>query len=92
MKMTVITDKDGKIVGTAREGDPNKPEAGIGGPLAGPDQSIHVIDLPKDLETFDDASELHRRIESYVTGGKKKEAAQVRGEAGQRAREPRGKL
>ena len=33
MKMTVITGKDGTIVGTAREGETNKPEAGVGGPL-----------------------------------------------------------
>ena len=72
MKMTVITGKDGKIVGTAREGDPNKPEAGIGGPLAGPDQSLHAIDLPKDLEGITDAAELHRKVEAYVAGGKKK--------------------
>ena len=72
MKMTVITDKDGTIVGTAREGDPNKPEAGAGGPLAGPDQSIHVIDLPNDLENVADASELHRRIKSHVAGQQKK--------------------
>jgi hypothetical protein len=72
MKMTVITGKDGTIVGTAREGDANKPEAGIGGPLAGPDQSIHVIDLPKQLENVADASELHRGIKTYVAGQQKK--------------------
>jgi len=72
MKMTVITGKDGTIVGTAREGDANKPEAGVGGPLAGPDQSIHVIDLPKQLENVADASELHRGIKTYVAGQQKK--------------------
>jgi len=71
MKITVVTGKDGKIVGTAREADSDKPEAGIGGPLAGPDQSMQTIDLPKELESVTDASELHRRIESYVTGKKK---------------------
>ena len=72
MKMTVITGKDGTIVGTAREGDPNKPEAGVGGPVAGPDQSIYVIDLPKELESVDDASELHRKIKAHLAAQKNK--------------------
>jgi hypothetical protein len=72
LKVTVITGKDGTIVGTAREADATKPEAGVGGPLAGPEQSIHVIDLPKELERVADASELHRGIKAYVGGKQKK--------------------
>ena len=49
--------------------DQNAPEITPGG--AG-DQSIHVIDLPKELENVADASELHRGIKTYVAGHQKK--------------------
>ena len=55
MKITVVTDRDGKIVGTAHHGHTSKPEAGDGGPIAGPGQSTHVIDLPRELEGVEDA-------------------------------------
>src|SRR5262245_20915798 len=61
MKITVVTGKGGKIIGTALHapsGDPaigqgspvagqGSPVAGQGGPVAGPGQSVHVIDLPR---------------------------------------------
>jgi hypothetical protein len=46
MKITVITDQTGKIVGTAHHGIKSSPGAGDGGPVAGPHQKVHVIDLP----------------------------------------------
>ena len=46
MKITVITDQTGKIVGTAHHGIKSSPGAGDGGPVAGPYQKVHVIDLP----------------------------------------------
>ena len=66
MKITVVTGKGGKIVGTAHHGQATKPEAGDGGPIAGPDQHVHVIDLPHDLERVEDATELHRQIKGHV--------------------------
>jgi len=66
MKITVITSQDGKIVGTARRGTATKPEAGDGGPVAGPGQSVHVIDLPHELEGVEDAGELHRRLKGHI--------------------------
>ena len=64
MKLTVITGKGGKIEGVAHQAK-GKPEAGDGGPIAGPGQSVHMIDLPKELENVTDADELHRKLKSH---------------------------
>jgi hypothetical protein len=66
MKMTVITDKAGKIVGTARLGVEAQPGAGAGGPVAGPEQTVRVIDVPAELESVEDAGELHRRLQALL--------------------------
>ena len=71
MKITVITGKAGKIVGTYRPAPSAKPEVGTGGPIAGPGQAVHVIDLPKELENVG-ADELHRGLKSHVGAAKKK--------------------
>jgi len=66
MQITVVTGKAGKILGTAHHGQAAKPEAGDGGPIAGPGQSVHVIDLPHELERVEDAGELHRHLKGHV--------------------------
>jgi hypothetical protein len=66
MKVTVVTGSDGKIIGTARQPEQDKPDAGNGGPVAGQGQSVHVIDLPGELEGITDAEELHRRLATHV--------------------------
>jgi hypothetical protein len=66
MKMTVITDNAGKIVGTARHGDKSQPGAGAGGPVAGPEQTVHVIDVPEELQNVEDAGELHTRLQALL--------------------------
>jgi len=71
MKITVITGRAGKIVGTYRPAPSAKPEVGTGGALAGPGQAVHVIDLPKELENVT-ADELHRRLKGHVSAAKKK--------------------
>ena len=66
MELTVITGQDGKVIGTAglvRNGDP---AAGSGGPIAGPGQSVRVINLPSEFESIKDPEELHRRLESFL--------------------------
>ena len=68
MKITVVTGQGGNIVGTAhhvRSGSGN-PAMGDGGPVAGPDQTVHVIDLPSELESIQDAEEFHRRLKPLV--------------------------
>jgi hypothetical protein len=66
MKITVITGKAGKIIGTFRPAPSAKPEVGTGGPIAGLGQSVHVIDLPKELENVKSADELHRGLKGLV--------------------------
>ena len=71
MKITVITGKAGKIIGTYRPAPSAKPEVGTGGPIAGPGQSVQVIDLPTELENVASAHDLHRGLKGHV-GAKKK--------------------
>jgi hypothetical protein len=65
VKITVITDKTGKVVGTAHS-IKSKPGAGDGGPVAGPDQTVRVIDLPAELEKVENAAELHRKLQNHL--------------------------
>jgi hypothetical protein len=67
MKITVITGTGGKVIATARHVETKKPEAGNGGFVAGRGQSVHVIELPKELEKIEDAGELHRRLKELVS-------------------------
>jgi hypothetical protein len=66
MKITVVIGQGGKIVGTAHHVRHGSPAVGDGGPVAGPGQSVHVIDLPSELETIKDAEELHRRLKPHI--------------------------
>jgi hypothetical protein len=66
MKVIVVTDQSGKIVGTAHDLRSGNPTSGDGGPVAGPGQSVRVIDVPSELEGVKDAEELHRKLESHV--------------------------
>jgi hypothetical protein len=72
MKILVITGKGEKIIGTAHQVDHVKnPEAGNGGPMAGPRQTAHVIDLPHELEKVESAEELHRGLKKHVRSQRK---------------------
>ena len=64
MKLTVITGRGGKIVGTAQADV--KPVVGAGGPVSGSGQKVQVIDLPRDLERITDAKELHQRLKAHL--------------------------
>lgn len=66
MKITVITDDLGNIVGTAGKPASTKPDAGTGGPVAGPGQSIRHIDLPKELSGVTDVAELHQKLARHL--------------------------
>lgn len=70
MKLTVITGKAGKIIGTYRPAATSKPEVGTGGPIAGPSQAVRTIDLPKELENVG-ADDLHRQLKRHVGATKK---------------------
>ncbi len=77
MKITVITGRGGKIIGTARHVERSESAAGSGGPVAGPRQSIHVIDLPQELEKLNNPEELHRRLKEHI-GSKAKSRGTAR--------------
>ena len=66
MKMTVIADKDGNILGTYRQ--PTQVPKGY--PIfqihGGPDHSVHELDLPKEFEQITSADELHRRLGDHL--------------------------
>ncbi|MCV7413090.1 hypothetical protein [Mycobacterium florentinum] len=66
MKITVITDERGNIVGTAGKRASTKPEAGTGGPIAGPGQSVREIELPKELVGVEDAAELYPKLQEHL--------------------------
>jgi hypothetical protein len=66
MKLTVITDERGNIVGTAGQGKTSKPEAGTGGPVAGPGQSLHEIEVPNELHSVEDVTERHRKLLDHL--------------------------
>ena len=66
MKLTVITGRGGKIVGTAQADVKPVVGAGAGGPVSGSGQKVQVIDLPRDLERITDAKELHQRLKAHL--------------------------
>ena len=67
MKITVITDAKGDVIGTARfpksksEHDPVfKPDAKSG-------QKVYEIELPSHLEKVESAEELHKEVKKHIT-------------------------
>lgn len=64
MKITVVTDQSGKVLGTARD----RPADGqpVARPIAGPGQSIHELDLPSHLEAVESADALHSALERLL--------------------------
>jgi hypothetical protein len=66
MKMMVVTDKSGKVVATYRP--PEKPAKAD--PVfqfhAGPDQSVHELELPAEYGQIESAEELRQRIAEHM--------------------------
>jgi hypothetical protein len=66
MKVTVITDKSGKVISTymhpERPGK-NDPTLRISG---GRDHTTHELDVPAEYEKIQSADELHRRIAEHI--------------------------
>jgi hypothetical protein len=66
MKITVIADKNGHILGTYRQPaqvPKGYPTFQIHG---APDHTVHELDLPADLEKIASAEELHRRLSEHL--------------------------
>ncbi len=69
MKITVITDSKGQIIGTARFPERKSEQDPVFKPVARKGQVIHEIDLPKELEEKVSAEELHKGLEKHVPKG-----------------------
>ena len=74
MKLTVITDKDGAIVG-AMQGhvevpDPDRPSQSTkefrAGLAAGPGQRLHQVEAPDELGKIADPNEFGRRLTEFM--------------------------
>jgi hypothetical protein len=73
MKMTVILE-DGKLVGATYGAHPQPsitegPQADTGwraGPLAGPGQELHVIDVTDEIMQITSAGDFHAKLESEL--------------------------
>ena len=72
MKITVITDRRGKVIGTA--GQSRQGEAGAGGPIPGPGEKAHDMELPSALKNIKLPDELHRALEKHLRSARKSSA------------------
>jgi hypothetical protein len=65
MKMTVITDSGGNIVGTAHfvgdKGAPNHARL-----HASPGYTLHELEVPEDLTRMKSAAELHEKLHEHL--------------------------
>ena len=61
----MITDDRSNIVGTAGKRASTNPEAGTGGPIVGPGQSVREIELPKELVGVEDIVELYPKLQEH---------------------------
>jgi hypothetical protein len=66
MKITVIADKDGHVVGTYRHPAQVHQDAPTLRIHGGPGHSVHELDLPAELENEASADELHRRLGEHL--------------------------
>lgn len=63
MRLTIVSDKTGKIISLTRPGDVGDTISGImkAGIVAVKGQTVHEIDIPKELEKTD-LLEIHKRF------------------------------
>ena len=66
MKITVITDQEGRILGTARQMRPSHEGQAAAGLIAGPGQTIRDIELPRQLEEIESPEALHAALEEHL--------------------------
>lgn len=65
MMIYVITDPDGKIVGTIRPLE-SKSGFSLAPPIPEPGQRVHELQLPSELEQISDPYELHRKLSELM--------------------------
>jgi hypothetical protein len=74
VKMTIVTRKDGRIIG-AVYGHALEPD---GAERPGGDQELHVLDVPDEVLRAQTATELHDRLEAHFRRTVKKPAKKSR--------------
>jgi hypothetical protein len=67
MKLFVLTDKRGKVTGTARMTESQYADTPFGGcPMADEEHRVHEITLPPELHHIRSADELHREVSKLI--------------------------
>jgi hypothetical protein len=78
MKMTVVTAKDGTIV-AAHHGEMHRPDTNTvtqvtdwrGGLLAGPEQKLHVVDVPEAMLSVTSPAEVETQLKAILAKASK---------------------
>ena len=66
MKLHVITNAQGKVLGTSKSG-PSQPGApALGRFIPADGQKVHDIEVPDELSNIKDAGELHKAVEKHI--------------------------
>lgn len=64
MRITVVTDSTGRVLGTAPVAETDS------GPIvtlaAGPDQTLHQLDLPAEFESMESVDALHEALQRHL--------------------------
>ena len=66
MKITVITDEKGHIIGTARHSKNDSKNQPVFRPMLKEGQKVHEIELPSHLENVESAEELHKELKMHI--------------------------
>jgi hypothetical protein len=64
MRLTVITNSSGEVIATHRgHSSKDKLQAGL---RAGPNQTLHEIEVPDEFDKITNPDELHTRVKSHM--------------------------
>jgi hypothetical protein len=66
MKIFVITNEHGKVIGTARAHERGTEGPSGGRPISARGQRVHEITLPTELQAIRDVRELHNALEKHL--------------------------
>jgi hypothetical protein len=70
MKLTMITNEEGELVGTIREAAQSSAGTGNGHPRArvivDPAHKTHEVEVPDELHHVTDANEFHEKLQQYM--------------------------
>ena len=67
MKISIITDHNGALVGTIQGHDLSVKRDGMeAGVFLGPGQKIHRVEIPEELGTLTNADEFHAKLVPHI--------------------------